>query len=90
MIKRSDSGHPSLADLLGLNTLSSNKLSEEILRLICMIHYKLSDKEHKRLIKNSKNEDISVCRQELGVVIHKLYLDDDNLKSIESMLRNFR
>ncbi|KAL9308630.1 hypothetical protein AtEden1_Chr1g0042461 [Arabidopsis thaliana] len=86
-IKGSDSGHPSLADLLGLNTLSPNKLSEEILRSICVIHYKLSDNGHNRLVKNSKNEEYG---QELGVVIHKLYLDDYNLKSVESMLQNFR
>ncbi|CAD5314678.1 unnamed protein product [Arabidopsis thaliana] len=86
-IKGSDSGHPSLADLLGLNTLSPNKLSEEILRSICVIHYKLSDNGHNRLVKNSKNEEYG---QELGVVIHKLYLDDYNLKFVESMLQNFR
>ncbi|CAL9217690.1 unnamed protein product [Arabidopsis halleri] len=88
-IKRSDSGHPSLADLLGLNTLSPNKLSEEILRSICVIHYKLSDKQgHSRIVKkNSKNENIN---EELGVVIGKLCREDDNLKSVESLLQNFR
>ncbi|CAE5959446.1 unnamed protein product [Arabidopsis arenosa] len=88
-IKRSDSGHPSLADLLGLNTLSPNKLSEEILRSICVVHYKLSDKQgHSRIVKkNSKNENIN---EELGVVIGKLCLEDDNLKSVESLLQNFR
>ncbi|XP_010478990.1 PREDICTED: uncharacterized protein LOC104757905 [Camelina sativa] len=86
-IKRSDSGNPSLADLLGLSTLSPNKLSEEILRIICVIYFKLSDNGHNRFVKNSKNDE---CGQELGVVVHKLYVDDDNLKSIESMLQNFR
>lgn len=88
-IKRSDSGHPSLADLLGLNTLSPNKLSEEILRSICVVHYKLSEKQgHSRIVKkNSKNENIN---EELGVVIGKLCLEDDNLKSVESLLQNFR
>ncbi|EOA37853.1 hypothetical protein CARUB_v10011448mg [Capsella rubella] len=87
-IKRSDSsGNPSLADLLGLNTLSPNKLSEEIMRNICVIYFKLSENGHNIFFKKSKNEE---CGQELGVVIHKLYLDDDNLKSIESMLQHFR
>ncbi|KAL1194028.1 hypothetical protein V5N11_005523 [Cardamine amara subsp. amara] len=87
-IKRTESRNTSLADLLGLNIVNPNGLSEEIVRLICVIHYKLSDKEHSRLVKNSKKEDM--CGQELGVVINKLYLDDDNLKSIEIILQNFR
>ncbi|XP_019098303.1 PREDICTED: uncharacterized protein LOC104773834 isoform X2 [Camelina sativa] len=86
-IKRSDSGNPSLADLLGLSTLSPNKLSEEIMRINSVIYFKLSDNGHSRFVKNSKNDE---CGQELGVVVHKLYVDDDNLKSIESMLQNFR
>lgn len=87
--KRSESGNPSLADLLGLNT--PNKLSEEIVRLICVIHFRLSDKGHSRLVKISKIEDINdECEHELGVVIHKLCLDEDNLKSVESIFQNFR
>uniref|UniRef100_A0A1J3HNQ5 DUF547 domain-containing protein n=2 Tax=Noccaea caerulescens TaxID=107243 RepID=A0A1J3HNQ5_NOCCA len=87
IIKISDSGHPSLADLLGLNTLSPNKLSEEIVRLICVIHFNLSGKGQSKVVKNSKNEEYG---EELGVVIHKLCLDEDNLKSVESLLQNFR
>lgn len=87
-IKGSDSGHPSLADLLGLNTPTDpNKLSEEIVRLICVIHFNLSGKGQRKVVKNSKNEEYG---EELGVVIHKLCLDEENLKSVESLLQNFR
>ncbi|ESQ33287.1 hypothetical protein EUTSA_v10004335mg [Eutrema salsugineum] len=91
-IKRSESGNPSLADLLGLNNLGPNKLSEELLRLISVIHFKLSDKGHSRLVNNTNNENINdeKCGQELGVIIHKLCLDEDNLKSVDSLLQNFR
>ncbi|CAA7024393.1 unnamed protein product [Microthlaspi erraticum] len=87
-IKRSDSTHPSLADLLGLNTPTDpNKLSEEIVKLICVIHFNLSGKGQSKVVKNSKNEEYG---EELGVVIHNLCLDEDNLKSVDSLLQNFR
>lgn len=73
-----------MADLLGLNTLSSNKLSEEIVRLICVIIIKLSDKGQSRFVKNEK------YGEELGVVINTLRLNEVNLKSVESFLQKFR
>ncbi|CAN8302550.1 unnamed protein product [Cochlearia groenlandica] len=90
-IKRTESCNPSLADLLGLNTRNPNKLSEEILRHICVIYLKLADKGHNRSVRNSNNENINEeCAHELGIVIHKHCLDDNNLNSVESMLHNFR
>ncbi|KAJ4881685.1 hypothetical protein Rs2_38740 [Raphanus sativus] len=82
--QRSEFSNPSLADLLGLNTLSPNKLSEEILRLMCVIIIKLSDKGQRRFVKNEKSGE------ELGVVINTLCLNNDNLKSLESFLHKFR
>ncbi|CAF2221710.1 hypothetical protein BRARA_H00463 [Brassica rapa] len=82
--QRSEFSNPSLADLLGLNTLSSNKLSEEIVRLICVIIIKLSDKGQSRFVKNEK------YGEELGVVINTLRLNEVNLKSVESFLQKFR
>ncbi|KAF8095770.1 hypothetical protein N665_0323s0036 [Sinapis alba] len=82
--QRSEFSNPSLADLLGLNTLGPNKLSEEIVRLMCVIIIKLSDKGQRRFVKNEKSGE------ELGVVINTLCLNEDNLKSVESLLQNFR
>ncbi|CAH8360190.1 unnamed protein product [Eruca vesicaria subsp. sativa] len=82
--QRSEFSNPSLADLLGLNTLSPNKLSEEIVRLMCVIIIKLSDKGQRRFVKNEKSVE------ELGVIIKTLCLNEDNLKSVESFLQKFR
>ncbi|KAG2314488.1 hypothetical protein Bca52824_017610 [Brassica carinata] len=82
--QRSEFSNPSLADLLGLNTLSPNKLSEEIVRLMSVIIIKLSDKGQRRFVENEKSGE------ELGVVINTLCLNDDNLKSVESFLQKFR
>ncbi|XP_010539080.1 PREDICTED: uncharacterized protein LOC104813214 isoform X2 [Tarenaya hassleriana] len=101
-IKRTESGHRSLADLLGVSHMiedlnTPNRLSEEILRSVCLIYCKFSDKTQIGCPKSpchscsqQSGETEGETGEEFAVVVHKLCLDEDDLKSLESMLQKFR